>query len=512
MPCAKGKCPLRKRAACKKYSNMRRVWGCLLGLLLAGCAGGERTTVDVFFAADVEGFYFSRPEPRLDNQEAGGYGVLKNFLQNRSTPFLLFDGGNWFGSSAEGTLFKGAYVPVLAQGLPFTAGTVTDNDLVYGWPAARNIVKELSYPFVVSNLRLDNQMPWPLHDYQIRTVGNIKIGILGLISPWKKGQERLLGLTALDPVQTAQEMVALLKEKEVDFIVVLSSLVDTASGGGNAALAAEVEGIDLILSSNQDNENPESETVHKTLIVYPGSKLDSIGHIALQFDKNRHLRQMTFTDEPLLKETYGEDEAIAQQAAQLLAATRKQMNRPLAKAQAEISTSLTEQSPLGSLLAQCLHKWAKLDGAILNAASIRSPLPAGQMTEFDLYKAYPYGDNITFVTLKGEALTKALQASLNAPDNYPQIAGFNVQYLATSQGKRITRVTLDNGRIVRPQETYRVAVTDHILAGGFGHEEFINALEFKSTFVEARQIMRGCLTRQKTVEVPSSAGRWKEIQ
>ena len=490
---------------------MRAGWACcLICLALFGC--GERKTLDVFFAADVEGFYFSRPEPRLDNQEAGGYGVLKNFLQARTEPFLLFDGGNWFGSSAEGTLFKGAYVPALAKGLPFTAGTVTDKDLIYGWPAARNIVKELDYPFVVSNLRLDNQIPWPLHDYQIRTVNGIKIGIIGLISPWQR-QERLPGLTVLDPVKTAQQMVDLLKEKGVQTIVVLSSLgMDTATGGGNASLAAEVEGIDLILSSNQDSETPESEFINHTYIIYPGSKLDSIAHLSLQFDKNNQLKEVQFTDEPLLKSKYGEDETLADQAAQLLSATRKQMDKPLSKAAQEITTSFTAQSPLGGLLAQCVHKFAKLDGAILNAASIRSSLPAGPITEFDLYKTYPYGDNITFVTMKGSALIKALEASLNAQDNFPQIAGFTVQYAQTANGKRITRVTLDNGRIVRPEATHRIAVTDHILAGGFGHDEFINALEFKSTFVEARQIMRSCIVRQKTVEVPPTKDRWKQVQ
>ena len=489
---------------------MRTGWVLLL-ICFALCACGERKTLDVFFVADVEGFYYSRPEPRLNNQQAGGYGVLKNFLQARTAPFLLFDGGNWFGSS-EGTLSKGAYVSALAKDLPFTAGTVTDKDLMFGWPAARNIVKELEYPFVVSNLRLDNEIPWPLHDYQIRTVDGIKIGIIGLISPWQRG-ERLPGLTVLDPVQTAQQMVDLLKEKGVHIVVVLSSLgLGTSTGEGNAALAAEVTGIDLILSSNQDNENPETEVINHTHIIYPGAKLDSVGHLVLQFDKHNQLKEVAFTDEPLLKEQYGEDETLAAQAAALLGAARKQMNRPLAKAEREITASFADQSPLGGLLAQCIHKFAKLDGAILNAASIRSSLPAGPLTEFDLYKSYPYGDNITFVTLKGAALTKALEASLNAPDNFPQIAGFNVQYAQTSTGKRITRITLDNGRIVRPNDTYRVAVTDHILAGGFGHDEFINALEFKSTFVEAREIMRSCLVRQKTVEVPPTQGRWKQVQ
>ena len=160
---------------------MQKFWGGLLvvGLALMGCARTKLQNIDVFFIADVQGFYFSRPEPRLDNQKAGGYGILKNFLQNRSQNFLLFDGGNWFGSGAEGMLSKAAYVPVLSKSIPFTAGTVTDKDLAYGWPVARNLIKELNYPFVVANLKLDRQIPWPLHDYQIHNVSDIKIGIFG---------------------------------------------------------------------------------------------------------------------------------------------------------------------------------------------------------------------------------------------------------------------------------------------------------------------------------------------
>ena len=485
-------------------------WVVIVCLLCVGCAREELTRVNLFFAADVQGFYFARPEPRLDNQQAGGYGILKNFLQTQTIPYLLFDGGNWFGLSAEGALSnRGVYVPLLTGHLDFTAGTLTDRDLAYGWPVARGIVRELKYPLVVSNLQLENQIPWPLHDYQIRTVEGIKIGIFGIMAPLAKNQSRLSGLSTLDPLQTAQKMTSLLREKGVDYVVVLSSLgLASQSDYTNAALATEVEGINLILSSNQDNETPETEELGNTWIVYPGSKLDSIGQIALEFDKNHQLKNTAFTDIPLLENVYGEDAEIAAQAIQLLNDTRNHMKRYVSKTELPIETDLNSQSPLGTLLTQCLHKWAKLDGAVLNAASIRSSLPQGTLTEFDLYKMYPYGDNITYLTIKGDAFTKALQASLNAEDNFPQIAGFSVMYMNTPVGKRITRITLDNGRIVRPQDTYRFAVTDHILAGGFGHDEFINALEFKSTFVEARQIMRSCIVRQKTVTAPSSKGRW----
>ena len=491
----------------KLFLLLAAVW------LTGGCGREDLTPIDVYYTADVQGFYWSRPEPRWDNREAGGYAILKNFLQSREGEYLLFDGGSWFGSAPEGTMTKGAYVAELARTLPYTAGTISDKDLVYGWPSLRGIVRELPYPFVVSNLRLENQLPWPLHDYQIRTVNGIKIGIFGLIDPQavNKNKSRLLGLRALDAVETAQQMAYLLKEKGVDYIILLSSIGATQKDGlSDTALAEETTGIDLILSSNKDRENAETDQINKTFIVYPGSKLDSVGYIRLLFDKNKQLRGISFEDVPLLKETFGEDASVAQQASALRAATRKKMNARVAEVPAEIPNTLAQESALGDLLAQCLHKWARLDGAVINSDSIRSPLPAGTLTEYDLYKTYPYGDNITFITIKGEAFLKAMELSLNAKDNFPQIAGFSVSYAQTPAGRKIRQIVLDNGRIVRPQETYRFAVTDHVLAGGFGHDGFIDSLEFKNTFVEARQIMRSCLRRQKTVQAPAR-GRWEKV-
>lgn len=495
--------------------RVKRFATVLAGLvLLGGCAREELTSVDVFYTADVQGFYWSRSEPRLDNREAGGYAVLKNFLQSLPGEYLLFDGGSWFGSAPEGTMTKGAYVAELARTLPYTAGTISDKDLVYGWPSLRSIVRELPYPFVVANLRLENQIPWPMHDYQIRTVNGVKFGVFGLIDPKtvNKNKSRLLGLSAQDPVRTAKAMTALLHEKGVDYVILLSSLGDPEKTGvSDSQVAEEVSGIDLILSSNKDRENAETDQINNTFIVYPGSKLDSVGRVRLLFDKNKQLRSYSFEDVPLLKDSFGEDEEIAARAASLRAETRQKMNARVAELPAQINTALVQESALGNLLTQCLYKWSRLDGAVLNSDSIRSSLPAGRLSEYDLYKAYPYGDNITFLTIKGAAFLKAMEASLNAKDNFPQIAGFTVSYADVPAGKKIRQITLDNGRVVRAEDTYRFAVTDHILAGGFGHDGFIDSLEFKNTFVDARQIMRSCLSRQKTVEAPA-LGRWKKVQ
>lgn len=496
-------------------SKSRFILTVCLAFFLGACSQEEPLRLDIFYTADVEGFYHSRPEPRFTNQVAGGYGVLKAFLAHQEGPYLLLDGGNWLGSTPEAAITQGEYISRFLRHIPYTASSVSDKDFAFGWPALRGTLREMPYPFIVSNLKLDNKIPWPLHDYQIVTQKGIKIGIIGVVGPEtiKNHKTRLTGFSLQDPVQSATQMAALLQSKGVDLIILLNSWTgEEKSSPADVRLAEEVGDIHLILSSNKDREVPETDKINKTYIVYPGAKLDSIAHIRVWFDKNKQVKNISFTDVPLLKDTWGEDEEIATGALLLEKETQRKLSARVSQTDREITSSLSAESVLGDLLADCLYKWSKLDGAILNADSIRSSLPEGVVTEYDVHKMYPYGDNITFLTMRGSAFLKALEASLEAKDNFPQIAGFTVTYHPHAPaGHKISQVTLKNGRIVRPQETYRFAVTDHVLAGGFGHDYFIDSLEFKNTFVDARQIMRACLVRQKHIALPAP-GRWKPIQ
>lgn len=79
----------------------------------------------------------------------------------------------------------------------------------------------------------------------------------------------------------------------------------------------------MILSSNKDRENAETDQINDTFIVYPGSKLDSVALVRLSFDKNKQFRGQTFEDIPLLKDSFSEDAEIAGRAASLRAETRQ---------------------------------------------------------------------------------------------------------------------------------------------------------------------------------------------
>lgn len=488
---------------------------CLLAasLLAGGCFKKDLKTVDIFYTSDIQGFFWTRPEPRFGNRDVGGFAVLKNFLEKQKQPYLLLDGGNWFSQTPEGLLSKGEFLPQLAGSIPYTAAAVADKDLIFGWPSLRQIIQKMPYPYIISNLTIDGKNPWPTHDYLIREVNGIKVGLFALLDPKPVNTtHRLTGMKATDPVAAAKEMSERLKEKGVNVVVLLSSVGSPEKEGiSDASLAEEAPAIDLILSSNMDRENAETDKINKTFIVYPGAKFDSLARVRLVFDKDKQLSNIEFEDILLAKDTFGEDAQIVSATEALRKETQHKMNARVTSAQGEIKGNLRGESQLGDILTDCLHKWSRLDGAVLNSDSIRASLPAGRITEYDVYRMYPYSDAVTFVTIKGRDLQKALESSLAAKDNFPQISGMTVWYKVTeNQTPKITRIVFDGGRVLRPQDTYRVAVTDHIMAGGFGHDDFINALEFKNTFVEARQIMRSCLIKYKQLEVPAS-GRWKKV-
>jgi 2',3'-cyclic-nucleotide 2'-phosphodiesterase (5'-nucleotidase family) len=68
----------------------------ILGLLLFSACAKEQKVLTFYHTNDIEGFFWARNNPAIDNKLAGGMAVLKNFLDKQEKPYLLFDSGNTF--------------------------------------------------------------------------------------------------------------------------------------------------------------------------------------------------------------------------------------------------------------------------------------------------------------------------------------------------------------------------------------------------------------------------------
>ena len=488
-----------------------RLFCCLsILLLLWGCNQKELPSATVFITTDTGGVFWPRPEPRYGNEVVGGLAILKSFLDKQTEPFLLLEGGNWFAQTPEGTLSKGAYWNDLSAGLPYSARLFTQQDLVYGWNSLSKIVQDSPAPFVLSNITLTNgKLPAGIKPWMLLEVNGYKIGIIGLVNQQTiQKQQRLSNLQVENPLKSVSEKAALLRLKGAQAIIVLSALtVSDQNSFLDETLVEEGSDVDIIIRAGIDSENADVAKVGKTWLIYPGSRLDSVGKIQLFFHKNGELADVRFTDVVLYRRDFGEDAGLAEQILQLRETTRGQMVRTVGSSESTMSGRLDGESVLGNWAADCLRKWAKADAAIVNSSSLRASLPAGKVTQYDLYNLYPYNDNVTYLTLKGKSLLRALEEGLSVPDNFAQISGLQIRYTSDAPvGKRILSVKI-NGVPLVLSNTYRVAITDYMLAGGAGHDGFIDSLEFKNTQVEMRTVLRLCLAGSKPVSAPA-LGRW----
>jgi len=125
---------------------------------------------------------------------------------------------------------------------------------------------------------------------------------------------------------------------------------------------------------------------------------------------------------------------------------------------------------LGRLIADAQRNVGKADVAIVNNGGIRADLAAGLATYGDLYRVEPFQNRLMRLAVSGKVLKQVLEHALtgNGPDAH--VAGLTVWYdPSNAAGRRIEKLRLANGKGVDDDQTYSLAVSDFLAAGGSGY-------------------------------------------
>ncbi|WP_165164380.1 bifunctional metallophosphatase/5'-nucleotidase [Corynebacterium qintianiae] len=136
------------------------------------------------------------------------------------------------------------------------------------------------------------------------------------------------------------------------------------------------------------------------------------------------------------------------------------------------------ESQLNNLLAN-VAKWGVANNStvtpdigVMNAGGVRADLQAGEVTYEEAFSVQPFGNEITYTTLKGSDFLEALEQQWREPtEGRPFLSlgvSDNVSYSydpTRPQGERITNVLID-GAPIDPAKDYVVAGSTYLLAGG----------------------------------------------
>ena len=207
--------------------------------------------------------------PNIDDKEiAGRGGFLRrvNMIkeQRQQNPdLLLFDSGDFSQGSGYYTLFKGEVEVGLMNLMGYDAATIGNPEFDFGLDNMARIFRLANFPIVCSNYDCTGTVLEGLVKPYITLKRNgVKIGVFAL-SPALKGlvfDGNCEGLVYLDPAETAQKYIDLLRKQEkCDVVICISHLGWKDSEYTDEQMLQGVEGCDLVLGGHTHTYMKELE-------------------------------------------------------------------------------------------------------------------------------------------------------------------------------------------------------------------------------------------------------------
>jgi 5'-nucleotidase len=207
--------------------------------------------------------------PNIDDKEIagrGGYLRRVNMLkeQRQQHPnLLLFDSGDFSQGSGYYTLFKGEVEIGLMNQMGYDAATIGNHEFDFGLDNMARIFRMANFPIVCSNYDCKGTVLEDLvKPYITLTREGVKIGVFAL-SPALKGlvfDGNCQGITYLDPAETAQKYIDILRKQEkCDVVICISHLGWYESEYPDEKMLQGVEGCDLVLGGHTHTYMKELE-------------------------------------------------------------------------------------------------------------------------------------------------------------------------------------------------------------------------------------------------------------
>ena len=207
--------------------------------------------------------------PNLDNKDlAGRGGFLRrvNLVKEERSlhpNLLLFDSGDFSQGSGYYTLFKGEVEIGLMNQMGYDAVTIGNHEFDFGMENMAKLFRMATFPIVCSNYDCTGTILEGLvKPYITLKREGVKIGVFALAPPMKGlvFDGNCEGITYLDPAETAQKYIDILRKQEkCDLVICISHLGWEVSVYPDEKFLSLTEGCDLVLGGHTHTYMPTLE-------------------------------------------------------------------------------------------------------------------------------------------------------------------------------------------------------------------------------------------------------------
>jgi 2',3'-cyclic-nucleotide 2'-phosphodiesterase (5'-nucleotidase family) len=484
---------------------------------------GAETRITILFTGDRHGHvepWVGWEEP-LRGKTVGGMDRLKTAAdqiraQVGKDNVLLLDSGDAIGDTFIAAKTKGKAVIELMNLAGYDAMTIGNHEPDSGVQELRQRIHEARFPVVAANL-FDTEGNSFTKPYVLRTVGGLKVGILGLAyenTPLTTAKKNIEGLQFRDAIGSAREMIPRMKAEGEDLIIGLAH----GGLGAEKKWAKALQEVDVIIGGHSHNRTDRGMTEGKTIIAQAGAHGADLGRLDLEVQNGKitgHRSQLILLDNSQIPA----DSATAQHMEQLLKPYRDEQNRVIARATKPIIRAQTmageeprkrsHESPADSLFADILRELTGSDAAFLPGVGYGVAIAEGDITTGMLKNLVPHDSKVVTMKLTGAQIRSIVeQALVNTFTDDPkkkvggmiQISGVSFVFQKdASDSARLLQLDI-GGKPVENSRTYKVATNSMLAEGGHNYAGFRQGTErhehgnqfdlIESWMTKARQVQR----------------------
>ena len=258
-------------------------------------ANAAETVITILHTNDTH----SQIDPLPANDRNAGKGgvarraTLVKRIRKENANTLLVDAGDVLQGTPYFNFYKGEVEYKAMSAIGYDVGTLGNHEFDNGVEALAAALKFANFDIVSANYDVTGTvLADRVKRYVVKTVAGIRIGLFGLgISPVALIiPANFKGVTFIDPVIAARDVVEKLREEERCALVVCMSHLGYYESGqrGDSFVASQIDGIDFIASGHTHTfmEQPVSQTQPcgaKTLIFQVGKSGIYLGRVDFTF-------------------------------------------------------------------------------------------------------------------------------------------------------------------------------------------------------------------------------------
>ena len=453
------------------------------GALLVAAQGrpaDDSILLRVLTTNDFHGSLETKVQSWSNRRPVGGAaavaGMMDRMARDCACATIRLDAGDVMqGSPASNLSFGKASVDAF-NAMGYAASAIGNHEFDWGVDTLAARARDARFVWLSANLRdrSTGRSPAWAAPWRIVPAGRWRVAVVGYSTEETPSTTRPTNVAALafdsGPARL-DAAIAAARAAHPDFVIVVAHAGafcdrDRGCAGEVVNLARALKDRpDLIVSGH--THSLITTTVNGIPIVQARSNGTALG--VVDFVDSAGTRVARIRVETVWADRERADTAVARVVDGYLQRTEPLSRREIATLAVPLERT-GDQYALGNLIADAYRAAARADVGIVNNGGIRADLAAGTVTWGQLFEVVPFQNFVVRLRVTGAVLKATLEHAVGMADARAHVSGIRVRVTpANPAGRRVTAVTLADGRAVLDTATYTLAVPDFMAAGGSGY-------------------------------------------